>query len=1234
MAGNPDSPIRPGSSFGEIEVLEPIGHGAFSVVYRAHDTLIDRAVALKVLDSSRWPDHETARGAILREANMVAKILDPYVVTLYKVHELPNDRWAFEMEYLDGGSLADRLKREGPLEAAEVRRILEAVLRGLHAAHQRGIVHHDVKPGNVLLGKDGAVMLTDFGLGRFVAEDDLARGPRSRLRGTPYYMAPEVVMGRAAQKASDLWSVGVLLYRMLSGRVPFPARTVESLFLAIQNATPVPLPEGTPPLLASIALRCMAKRPEERPPSAKALLDELARHGGTFEAAPVDLAVAGGPTIFLAGREKELGVLRSHLDEVRGGHGRAVLVRGEAGIGKSALMQELGREARSQGFRWVEVRLSPLEGLRRPLAQAFHDAVVGDTELSGSSGYASGSASSRGLDLLRRLKDEESSAPTELPLQSSTEIELALAALAETRPVALLVEDVHHCDHDELQVLTALGASVASSPVYLAMTYRTRELRDSDSSDGPPSGYYDLAAAPDGTRIELEPLGDRAIRTLLEQASGLPALPLQLVERVIRDSDGVPLYALELYRHLEASGEIEREADTVRITKRWGQAELPRPLRDMVRRRLAGVAEDERTLLDTAAVAGVEFDGAVLADVVGVPLLGVLRALQRLYRERALVIPLEEGYRFGHAVYQEAIYTEMAPDLRRALHRAWAEAMEARSSTDGGDSEALGWHWEQAGLPEKAAGPLALAARAAAGRGEHSRAWRLADRAGVLDETASPEELRANFKLLVSLGSTYATEEDARRLEGLYERLAQAAEALGDDDMRRCTVVAESWHRSSLASGPPVDLVALEEAAIHLPDGTARGDAWWLFGRDAGVGGDFATARNAFERANAAYTACGKTERTVQPLHTLASIHRQECDFDTAEKILERMVAVVRTRHGNSAQAALGRALAIVTASQSGRTEGAGDALDEPIRWLERLDQGARAAHATVWQALTYEAEGRVADARAAIQRAEPTLRPSVLGPALWSLLRTKARLQIAAGELEAAEITLQEAEGAAGTLGPIDQAALAEQQAFLGTVLGEHEDARGKVLAALDQVATTSQLLDLGRLLVEMLQLSVLGLDLSDALSTIHDLGVSNVPRPPLIDLALRIARISLRRDLKEVDAGELERAAALARDPRLGWHQATMGAVASLLSAQANLLGGERDAAASLLLEARQRAQHLQHVWLELRALQIGRDANLDVDPVRVRVLADLLRDHNPADPARTAHVVASWTSGMPRA
>jgi len=1211
--------IEPGRSFENLEVIEELGRGAFATVYRAWDPLAERHVALKVLDTDRRRDAVRERAAGLGEARMVARIDDPHVVMLYNVFEVEGGRLAFALEYMDGGTLADLLRERRPLPEAECRRVLRGILAGLAAAHERGIVHHDVKPANVMLDRKGRVKLGDFGLGRVVEDDDPATSLVAGRRGTALYMAPEVVMGRRGRRAADLWSVGVVLYEMLAGRPPFTGRTDQSLFYEILNASPPPLPDSVPPDLADLALRCLAKAPGDRPASAAALLGELDREGAA--ARRVDPSVAAAPDLRLVGRRAELAALHDHLAAVRRGDGRAVLVLGEAGVGKTALLQRFTHEVRGSGLRWVEARVSTLEGLRRPLIRAVREQLT-DADLTSSSGA-----------VLRRLEEAADGRAPEPPLQTVGELQRVLAGLAESDPAVVVVEDAHLADREETELLTGLCAAIEGAPVLLVLTFRTRDPAASDASDGERAGYHRLVAAPGLVPLELQRLDDAAIRSLVEQASGVAALPLELSRRVVGESEGIPLYALELYRHLEASGEIERVGDTLRLTDRWTKTALPRRLRDMVARRLEGLTEAERTLLETAAVGGVEFDGARLAAVLDEPPLKVLRALQRVYRHRALVVPLERGYRFGHGIFQEAIYEETAPDLRRMLHRAWAERMEADAGAGEVDDEHLGWHWEQADEREKAAPHLAAAARAATRRGEHLRAWDLADRAGALREDLPDGALREGFDLLVHLDSTFVTEADARRAEALLERLSAAARRLGDDRMRRETAVAEAWHRTFRERGRPVDRDAVLDAAEHLPDGEPRGNACWLLGRVAAHEGAFEEARAWVDRAEAIYAACGLVQQDALQ-HLPALIHRALGDPEAARSAFERSTEALLARTGPSTQAALSRAMALVCASQAGAPEGKGDAMEEPIRWMERSQQEARTADLRSWQAELYEAEGRIPEAWAALRRAEPTLRRGVLTTALWNLLLRKSRLQIAAGELEAAARTIDEAPEHAGSLGPVDLAALDERRAFLDAARGEHDAARARILDALRVVAPTNEYRDLSRLLGETIQLSLLGVDLSQALPILEDLAARADLHPVVVDLPLGVARVVLSRDLADADGARLERAVATARNPRMGSQQATMAVFARLLWAQVQLLAGESESAALALTEVAGRARRLDHVWLELRAFQVARDADLAVDPSRVRAIAERIRDQNTGDPQATAAVLRRWTAGLGRA
>lgn len=273
--------IGPGVTLGDLEILREIGRGAFATVYLARDTLVDRTVALKVMRLSPAIRSGQERTLMLREARLVGKLSSPNIVTLYKVHDLGEAGWAVEMEHVDGPSLEEVLAdpartSNGALPAPEALRILRGVLHALHVAHEHGIVHRDVKPGNVLLGTaNQAVKITDFGLGRQIGEQSLSASSLTGFMGTPNYVSPEIIEGRPPTTSSDIWSVGVLAYRALAGSLPFVATTLPEILDLILCSEPRPLPARVHPRLAAVIRRCLRKKPGERPPSAPALLAAL-----------------------------------------------------------------------------------------------------------------------------------------------------------------------------------------------------------------------------------------------------------------------------------------------------------------------------------------------------------------------------------------------------------------------------------------------------------------------------------------------------------------------------------------------------------------------------------------------------------------------------------------------------------------------------------------------------------------------------------------------------------------------------------------------------------------------------------------------------------------------------------------------------------------------------------------------------------------------------------------------
>jgi len=264
-------------------VVGLIGSGAMGRVYLARDELLDRNVAIKVMRRSRARD-PGARQRFLREGRAAAAIGHPHVLTIYGVGE-HEGRPYIVMQHLEGLPLSACLL---PLPVPVVLRIGREIAAGLAAAHERGLVHRDIKPDNIFLeGPGRSVRIIDFGLARGIEEESATITVEGAVVGTPAYMPPERINAAALDARSDLFGLGVMLYELLSGRLPYEGSSMVAMLAAIARGNPVPLAEaavGTPPAVCDLVMRLMAHRPEERPADARAVAAELAaleqRFGG------------------------------------------------------------------------------------------------------------------------------------------------------------------------------------------------------------------------------------------------------------------------------------------------------------------------------------------------------------------------------------------------------------------------------------------------------------------------------------------------------------------------------------------------------------------------------------------------------------------------------------------------------------------------------------------------------------------------------------------------------------------------------------------------------------------------------------------------------------------------------------------------------------------------------------------------------------------------------------------
>jgi serine/threonine-protein kinase len=262
------------TSIGKYVVDDIVGEGAMGIVYRATDPVLNRRVAIKVMSDAIAQDADL-RERFLREAQAAGSLQHPHVITIYDFGEVDGHLY-IAMEYVEGEDLEDLLKKKVAVPLEAKLELIIGVLQGLAFAHKRGVIHRDIKPANIRIDPEGKARLMDFGVAHLSSSNMTRTG---MMLGTPSYMAPEQIMGGPVSAQADIFSVGAVLYELLTGTRPFRGDTLQALMYQVLSTPPRPLGQlvpNLPPTLDGVVMRAMNKEPGERFGSALEMADQLA----------------------------------------------------------------------------------------------------------------------------------------------------------------------------------------------------------------------------------------------------------------------------------------------------------------------------------------------------------------------------------------------------------------------------------------------------------------------------------------------------------------------------------------------------------------------------------------------------------------------------------------------------------------------------------------------------------------------------------------------------------------------------------------------------------------------------------------------------------------------------------------------------------------------------------------------------------------------------------------------